>query len=305
MSLTEINKQINELLKASIQSEGVINLFDSKTVGENFSLFDPHILEEIAKMKEKNIAVEILRKLMAEQVAIYKRTNVVKSEKFSEKIAKLMNAYYNGLITNEEVIKELLETENLSVYFLNKNHLSYFIAKYLIRLSQGEPADTSGIEYALENICFGINSDIVLFISYILNNTRILTSISNYAGELLKPWDALSLSDKNISLLHNIPLEQINPPSDEERKKYEKVKEESEETHYSEDIIEAKGLFDYDDTNIDQYQYRLVRALKYTEMICKALPAFHSKLKLNQKNDLVDSIYLYPRKIWQLIPTEI
>lgn len=193
--------------------------------------------------------------------------------------------------------KILRETENLSVYFLNKNHLSYFIAKYLIRLSQGEPADTSGIEYALENICFGINSDIVLFISYILNNTRILTSISNYAGELLKPWDALSLSDKNISLLHNIPLEQINPPSDEERKKYEKVKEESEETHYSEDIIEAKGLFDYDDTNIDQYQYRLVRALKYTEMICKALPAFHSKLKLNQKNDLVDSIYLYPRKI--------
>ena len=109
LSLTEINKQINELLKASIQSEGVINLFDSKTAGENFSLFDPHILEEIAKMKEKNIAVEILKKLMAEQVAIYKRTNVVKSEKFSEKIAKLMNAYYNGLITNEEVIKELLE----------------------------------------------------------------------------------------------------------------------------------------------------------------------------------------------------
>lgn len=90
--------------------------------------------------------------------------------------------------------KILRETEDLSIYFLNKNHLSYFIAKYLIRLSQGEPADTSGIEYALENICFGINSDIVLFISYILNNTGILTSISNYAGELLKPWDALSLN---------------------------------------------------------------------------------------------------------------
>lgn len=109
LSLTEINKQINDLLKASIQSEGVINLFDSKTVGESFSLFDPHILEEIAKMKEKNIAVEILRKLMAEQISLYKRTNVVKSEKFSKKIAKLMNAYYNGLITNEEVIKELLQ----------------------------------------------------------------------------------------------------------------------------------------------------------------------------------------------------
>ena len=60
-------------------------------------------------MKEKNIVVEMLRKLMAEQVSIYKRTNVVQSQKFSEKIAQLMNAYYNGLITNEEVIKELLK----------------------------------------------------------------------------------------------------------------------------------------------------------------------------------------------------
>ena len=110
LSLSEINAQINELLKASIQSEGVINLFDSRDHGEQFSLFDPAVLEEIAKMKEKNIAVEILRKLMAEQVSIYKRTNVVQSQKFSEKITQLMNAYYNGLISNEEVIKELLET---------------------------------------------------------------------------------------------------------------------------------------------------------------------------------------------------
>ena len=64
LSLKEINAQINELLKASIKSEGVINLFDSGDVGEKFSLFDPAVLEEIAKMKEKNVVVEILRKLM-------------------------------------------------------------------------------------------------------------------------------------------------------------------------------------------------------------------------------------------------
>ena len=102
--------QINELLKASIQSQGVISLFDSKKADENISLFDPAVLDEISKMKEKNIAVEILKKLMAEQVSLYKRTNVVQSQKFSEKITQLMNSYYNGLITNEEVIKELLKT---------------------------------------------------------------------------------------------------------------------------------------------------------------------------------------------------
>ena len=110
LSLKEINAQINELLKASIKSEGVINLFDSGDVGEKFSLFDPAVLEEIAKMKEKNVVVEILRKLMAEQISIYKRTNVVQATTFSEKITLLMNTYYNGLITNEEVIKELLKT---------------------------------------------------------------------------------------------------------------------------------------------------------------------------------------------------
>lgn len=80
LSLKEINAQINELLKASVQSEGVINLFDSKTSGEKFNLFDSDVLEEISKMKEKNIAVEILRKLMAEQVSIFRRTNVVQSQ---------------------------------------------------------------------------------------------------------------------------------------------------------------------------------------------------------------------------------
>ena len=125
LSLKEINDQINELLKAAVQSEGVISLFDSKkTAGEYFSLFDPAVLEEISKMKEKNIAVEILKKLMAEQVSLYKRTNVVQSQKFSEKISQLMNAYYNGLISNEEVIKELLKTaEEISNLYKNGQKL--------------------------------------------------------------------------------------------------------------------------------------------------------------------------------------
>ena len=106
ISLIEMNAQINELLKQSIKSDGVINLFQD--VKEEFSLFDPKFLDEISKMKEKNVAVEVLKKLLAEQVSIYKRTNFVKSEKFSEIIKAAMNRYINGMITNEEVIEELL-----------------------------------------------------------------------------------------------------------------------------------------------------------------------------------------------------
>jgi len=107
ISLPEMNARINELLKSSIKSDGVINLFSD--VKEEFSLFDPKFLEEISKMKEKNLAVELLKKLIAEQVQIYRRTNVVKSEKFSEIIQGVMNRYLNGMLTNEEVIEELLK----------------------------------------------------------------------------------------------------------------------------------------------------------------------------------------------------
>ena len=106
-TLPEVNEQINELLKHSIKSEGVINLFSN--VGTEFSLFDPKFLEEVANMKEKNLAVELLKKLIAEQVSVYRKTNLVKSQKFSEIIQSTMNRYLNGMLTNEEVIQELLK----------------------------------------------------------------------------------------------------------------------------------------------------------------------------------------------------
>lgn len=107
ISLPEMNSRINELLKQSIKSDGVINLFSD--IKEDFNLFDPKFLEEVANMKEKNLAVELLKKLIAEQVSVYRRTNVVKSEKFSEIMQRSLNAYLNGMLTNEEVIDEMLK----------------------------------------------------------------------------------------------------------------------------------------------------------------------------------------------------
>ena len=107
ISFREINGRINELLKQSIKSEGVINLFSD--IKEEFSLFDPKFLEEVARMKERNFAVELLRRLIAEQVQLYQRTNTVRAEKFSEILSDAMSRYLKGMLTNEEVIEELLK----------------------------------------------------------------------------------------------------------------------------------------------------------------------------------------------------
>ena len=103
----EINDRIGELLKQSVKSEGVINLFSD--VNSEFSLFDPAFLDEISKMKEKNIAIELLKKLLKERVHLYQRTNLVQAQKFSDLLNMSLSNYLKGLLTNEEVIKELLD----------------------------------------------------------------------------------------------------------------------------------------------------------------------------------------------------
>ena len=107
LSFKEINAQINELLKQSVQSDGVINLFTD--VDTEFNLFNTAFMEEVAKMPEKNLSIELLKKLIAEQVKIYKRTNIVKSQEFSSMLDRVVKSYLNGMLTNEEVIEELMK----------------------------------------------------------------------------------------------------------------------------------------------------------------------------------------------------
>ncbi len=106
ISKKEINERISTLLEQSIQSDGVINLFTDE---REFSLFDESFIEEIRNMKEKNIAVQLLEKLLKERIRNYERTNVVQSKKFSDLMNQALSNYIKGMLTNEEVIEELLK----------------------------------------------------------------------------------------------------------------------------------------------------------------------------------------------------
>jgi type I restriction enzyme R subunit len=102
----EINERIKNLLAQSVQSDGVVELFNDKE--REFSLFDESFLEDIKQMKEKNLAVEILKKLLKGVIGGYKHTNVVQSQKFSDLLSESLSAYLKGMLSNEEVIEELI-----------------------------------------------------------------------------------------------------------------------------------------------------------------------------------------------------
>ena len=107
ISRHEINERISNLLRQSVNSEGVINLFGDRQL--EFSLFDEAFIKEIRNMKERNLAVELLAKLMREKIKMQQKTNVTQSDRFSDMLEKSLSNYLKGLLTNEEVIEELLK----------------------------------------------------------------------------------------------------------------------------------------------------------------------------------------------------
>ncbi|HHX59767.1 MAG TPA: DUF3387 domain-containing protein, partial [Epulopiscium sp.] len=110
ISLGEINKQIEELLENSIRSEGIINLFSD--VDTEFSIFDEKFLTGIANMKQKNLAIELMNKLLREEIKLYGKTAVVKAEEFSARMKKIMDKYRKNQIANAESLDEFLKAHH-------------------------------------------------------------------------------------------------------------------------------------------------------------------------------------------------
>lgn len=107
ISRHEINERIGDLLRQSVKTDGVINIFGDRQI--EFSLFDEAFLQEVKNMKERNLAVELLTKLLKERIQQQQKTNITQSDLFSDMLSRSLSNYLKGLLTNEEVIQELLK----------------------------------------------------------------------------------------------------------------------------------------------------------------------------------------------------
>ncbi|MCR5433049.1 MAG: type I restriction endonuclease subunit R [Bacteroidaceae bacterium] len=103
ISRHDINERISRLLEQSLQSQGVQVLTNVQ-----FSLFQGAFMEDVKHMKERNLAQKILEGLIKDKIRNFERTNIVQSLKFSEMMNNALSNYLKGLLTNEEVIAELL-----------------------------------------------------------------------------------------------------------------------------------------------------------------------------------------------------
>lgn len=110
ITTNEINSRIEKILEQAIQQEGIYNIFaEAGKKNPEISILSDEYMEQIRRMKHKNIAAEMLRKLLEDNIKVFARTGVVKSKLFSEKMHELLKKYNNRLITSAEVIEELLK----------------------------------------------------------------------------------------------------------------------------------------------------------------------------------------------------
>lgn len=108
LTLKQVNERINALLEQNIvHTDGVIDLF--KVEDETVSIFDPQFLTSLSRMKEKNLAYELLKKLIDDQIKGYRKKSVTQAKKYSELMQGMVNGYLNGQLTNAEVFEEMLK----------------------------------------------------------------------------------------------------------------------------------------------------------------------------------------------------
>ncbi|GKZ03740.1 restriction endonuclease subunit R [Paraclostridium bifermentans] len=112
-SKKEIESRVNQMLEKSIISEEVVDVFDALDLKQpEVSILSEEFLAEVKGITHKNLAVEMLKKLLEGNLKLMEKKNLVKAEKFSEKLQKSLNKYRNQAITNVEVMEELIRMAN-------------------------------------------------------------------------------------------------------------------------------------------------------------------------------------------------
>ncbi|MBD3250505.1 MAG: DUF3387 domain-containing protein [Candidatus Pacebacteria bacterium] len=101
---------IKQIVSSAVASDQVIDIYDTAGIkSPDISIFSDEFLEEVKNLKHKNVALELLKKLLNDELRNITKTNLVKSRSFAQMLAETIRKYQNRTIEAAQVIAELLE----------------------------------------------------------------------------------------------------------------------------------------------------------------------------------------------------
>lgn len=106
----ERNTALKQILDNAVVADGVDDIFSMVGLDKpNIGLLSEEFLEDVKNMKEKNLAVELLEKLLRDEVKARMKNDVVQEKKYSDRIMTTLQKYHNRNIETAQVIEELIQ----------------------------------------------------------------------------------------------------------------------------------------------------------------------------------------------------
>lgn len=106
----EIETAIKQILSDAIVSEEVVDIFDEAGIKKpDISILSDEFLAEVRGMEHKNLALELLKELLNDEIKVRRTTSLVQSKKFSEMLEAAVRKYQNNLLTSAQIIDELIK----------------------------------------------------------------------------------------------------------------------------------------------------------------------------------------------------
>jgi len=105
----EKNSALKQIIDNAIVADGVDDIFSLVGLDKpNIGLLSPEFMDDVARLKEKNLAVDLLERLLRDEVKARMKTDVVSEKKYSERILESLRKYHNRAIETAQVIEELI-----------------------------------------------------------------------------------------------------------------------------------------------------------------------------------------------------
>ena len=271
---------------------------------QNFSLiFETNIRNAILNVCPAEFSNMYLMLLdyLADYMYFELKTERISNEDFARTVEKFNQSRRTAIKPKSfltSCVKANILTEasdDFAVEFHDKNTYAYFVAKALNRQFEKDPTELAKLKFVMQHICFGINDTIILFLSFIRSNTRIITEIQTAAQDLLKEVQEWDFKERNIPFLQCAQRTTAGVPSQKDRKETKLHTERVEEKRHN--TIKFRGIFDYDEGDVQKEKYVILRALKYTQLIGRGLVDQYGNLDANEVDSLASALYSLPQKI--------
>ena len=106
----KLDHAMHEIIQRAVVPEGIVDIFAAAGLKKpNISILSDEFLGEVQKMKQRNLAIELLQKLIKNELSIRRRKNIVQSRSFAEMLERTIRRYQNRSIETATVLEELIE----------------------------------------------------------------------------------------------------------------------------------------------------------------------------------------------------